>query len=159
MIYNLQFSTSTIAVMAWRVNITAKASRTTDFYLYLPEIGLLSQLELWLGLIVVCMPTLGPLIQRYLKPMLVSTKDATVRFICRPTTTNPSNTTHTHRQKYVDIERDAERERNYENLELPERASYTLTTCSHDALSRTKDAQLKPGDPGGIYVRHDIDIV
>ncbi|KAI3325698.1 hypothetical protein HD806DRAFT_454516 [Xylariaceae sp. AK1471] len=147
----------TIAVMAWRVYITAKATQTTDFFLYLPEIGLVSQLELWLGLIAVCMPTLGPLIQTYLKPMLVSTKDAATRFYSPPTVTRKSNNMQTHRRQYRDIERG--RERQYHSLEMPDRAAYTVTTCAHDASSRARDAQLKLGGPGGIYVRYDIDIV
>lgn len=62
--------------MCWRLQITAEAAKTTDFFLHLPEIGLVSQLELWLGLIVVCMPTLAPLVKAYVKPAITYMRSA-----------------------------------------------------------------------------------
>jgi hypothetical protein len=41
-----------------------------DFAYVLTDIGLLSHLELWLGIIVACMPTLAPLLNRYIKPAI-----------------------------------------------------------------------------------------
>ncbi|KAL7627702.1 hypothetical protein AAE478_001896 [Parahypoxylon ruwenzoriense] len=67
----------TIGLMCWRLVITAESARTTDLFFYLPDIGLVSELELWLGIIVVCIPTMKPLVTKYLTPRILQLKSMT----------------------------------------------------------------------------------
>lgn len=57
--------------MAWRVQITVSSvAHASDSVYGIGKIALVSHLELWLGIIVVCIPTLAPLLGRYIKPLL-----------------------------------------------------------------------------------------
>ncbi|KAI8631860.1 hypothetical protein F5Y19DRAFT_463039 [Xylariaceae sp. FL1651] len=140
----------TVVVMAWRLNITTRSARTTDFFLLLPEIGLASQLELWLGLIVVCMPTLGSLIQAGLKPVFVRLKLKTSsRFRASPRKPNTisGNNTDTG-QQYYGISRA------HGALEMPGHA-FTITECTYDPTAGLTDTELK--NYPGIYVQRDVE--
>lgn len=54
--------------MIWRLVNTITTIGDTDFVYNLQEIGLISLLELWIGVIIACLPTLGPLLKTYVKP-------------------------------------------------------------------------------------------
>lgn len=54
--------------MAWRIQATFASAKNPDFVYTLATIGLISGLELWLGIIVVCMPTIPPILQAYVRP-------------------------------------------------------------------------------------------
>lgn len=56
--------------MAWRLQFTITIIHDTDFAFDLYNIGLISLLELWLGVIAACIPTLGPLRKAYVKPVI-----------------------------------------------------------------------------------------
>ena len=55
--------------MAWRNYLQVQPINKTDYVYAAGIIGLPNFLELWLGLIVACLPTLTPLYSRYLKPV------------------------------------------------------------------------------------------
>ncbi|KAL9120138.1 MAG: hypothetical protein Q9187_003308 [Circinaria calcarea] len=57
-----------VAVMGWRIQITVASLTKADFVYGLGNIGVASHLELWLGIIIACLPTLVPLFSKYLKP-------------------------------------------------------------------------------------------
>lgn len=57
--------------MAYRITRTVGGSVNPDPMLAMAEIGLLSNLELWIGIIVACMPTLAPVLRTYVQPSLV----------------------------------------------------------------------------------------
>jgi hypothetical protein len=59
---------STVGIMVWRLHETIVPR--PDFVYSLADIGLLSLMELWLGIIVACLPTLAPLLKTYVKPAL-----------------------------------------------------------------------------------------
>lgn len=61
---------STIAVMCWRIAVTVQVMGDLDFTLSLATIAVISMLELWLGIICACMPTLSPLLNVYVTPAL-----------------------------------------------------------------------------------------
>jgi hypothetical protein len=135
--------------MAWRTYITTKSTQTPDFFLYLPQIGLASQLELWLSIIGVCMPTLGPLIQMYVKPVLVKlnlTAESSHFPHQLSTVTRSSINTH---QNYFAYDSSI----HHRIVETPGH-DLTVTTCVHDPPARDGGAEL---DYGSIYVRHDIE--
>ena len=54
--------------MAWRIQATYVTTHNPDFAYTLATIGLISGLELWLGIAVACMPTIAPLMQAYVRP-------------------------------------------------------------------------------------------
>ncbi|OHE90562.1 integral membrane protein [Colletotrichum orchidophilum] len=59
---------ATIAIMIWRLINTITTIGDVDFVYNLHDIGLVSLLELWIGIIIACLPTLGPLFKTYIKP-------------------------------------------------------------------------------------------
>ena len=59
-----------MAIMGLRMQITAQSITQTDFVYGLGNIGLVTHLEVWIGIIVACLPTLTPLFFRVLKPLL-----------------------------------------------------------------------------------------
>ncbi|KAJ0139505.1 hypothetical protein CTA2_1771 [Colletotrichum tanaceti] len=69
---------ATIAIMVWRLINTVTTIGDQDFVYNLHDIGLISLLELWIGIIIACLPTLGPLFKTYVKP-------AVSRFGSKPT--------------------------------------------------------------------------
>ncbi|KAI1662061.1 integral membrane protein [Daldinia decipiens] len=59
------FGLATIAIMIWRITETVQTRADPDFTLHLGLIGLISFFELWIGIIVACIPTLAPLFRVY----------------------------------------------------------------------------------------------
>ncbi|GKT46423.1 uncharacterized protein ColSpa_06604 [Colletotrichum spaethianum] len=59
---------ATIGIMIWRLINTVTTIGDLDFVYNLRDIGLISLLELWIGIIIACLPTLGPLFKTYVKP-------------------------------------------------------------------------------------------
>jgi hypothetical protein len=140
--------------MCWRLEITAEAARTTDFFFLLPDIGLVSQLELWLGLIVVCMPTLAPLMKAYVKPAITWAKSA-------PSSYRRGEDS----LKLKDVSGERPQPRSYYNIEtgLDDADDYIMhdhrdkaikTECAYDPTGDTMD-----GTPerDRIRVRKDIE--
>ncbi|KAI1135143.1 hypothetical protein F5Y05DRAFT_395763 [Hypoxylon sp. FL0543] len=60
----------TIGVMSWRITVAAKTRSSSDYTYTFPLTAVLSFCELWLGIIVACIPTLAPLLNAYIKPAL-----------------------------------------------------------------------------------------
>lgn len=54
--------------MIWRLYFTVTSRNDPDFVYNLYYVGLISFMELWLGVIVACIPTLAPLAKRYIRP-------------------------------------------------------------------------------------------
>lgn len=161
--------------MIWRVVWTHKYRTNPDFTTYLGWIGLVSQFELWLGLIVACIPTLAPLFKTFVNPTL---RRITGKSASDPAETNESsrkialqpvsNTTvrNGYRKLYGsqdhithDLEtRDIEIGRHHGSsgsraINLP---AAVISHCSFDADGHStwsgKDMQ-----PNAIYVRREFD--
>lgn len=56
--------------MIWRFPVTIESTKDNDFTYHLITIALITMLELWLGIIVACIPTLGPILNRYGRPAI-----------------------------------------------------------------------------------------
>lgn len=56
--------------MVWRLYFTVTTRHNTDFTWDLFYVGLISLLELWLGIVAATIPTLAPLIKKYIKPVI-----------------------------------------------------------------------------------------
>ncbi|KAI0805537.1 hypothetical protein GGR55DRAFT_690563 [Xylaria sp. FL0064] len=65
------FGFVTIALVIWRLVVTERTRGTLDWTASLCQVGEIAQLEILLGIIAVCIPTLGPLFNAYLKPVLI----------------------------------------------------------------------------------------
>ncbi|KAI1110047.1 hypothetical protein F5Y14DRAFT_384680 [Nemania sp. NC0429] len=68
-------SLTTIGIMSWRLAQTSYALHHLDDDYYsttLPVLLLVVMLELWLGVIVACIPTLAPVLNRLLAPLIAS---------------------------------------------------------------------------------------
>ena len=57
--------------MAWRLSITVHPITMNDFVYGLGNIGLVTHLEVWIGISVACIPTLAPVYSKYLAPMVL----------------------------------------------------------------------------------------
>ncbi|KAI1278913.1 hypothetical protein F5Y07DRAFT_387796 [Xylaria sp. FL0933] len=65
------FGFVTIALVIWRLVVTEKTRGSLDWTASLCQVGEIAQLEILLGITAVCIPTLGPLFNAYMKPFLV----------------------------------------------------------------------------------------
>ncbi|KAI1111872.1 hypothetical protein F5Y14DRAFT_288999 [Nemania sp. NC0429] len=64
------FGFVTIALVIWRLVVTQQTRESPDWTATLCTVGIIASLEIYLGIIAVCIPTLGPLFNEYLKPFL-----------------------------------------------------------------------------------------
>ncbi|KAK0660782.1 hypothetical protein QBC41DRAFT_261546 [Cercophora samala] len=83
------FGFATVAVMLYRVYVTVHAN--PDPALALADVGLLSFIELWLGIIVACVPTTAPVFRTYVKPTLFKALSKFCGY-SRKTVSNPIET-------------------------------------------------------------------
>ncbi|KAK2591114.1 hypothetical protein QQS21_011202 [Conoideocrella luteorostrata] len=62
----------TIAIMIWRIQrlVSTGSNPKADFVQDLPVLALTTTLELWLCIIIACIPTIGPIIKTYVKPVI-----------------------------------------------------------------------------------------
>ncbi|OTA92688.1 hypothetical protein M434DRAFT_318625 [Hypoxylon sp. CO27-5] len=136
----------TIAVMCWRLEATTKSLKDPDFSYHLYEIGLISCLELWLGVIVNCMPTLGPLFKTYVKPAINRIKSSV-----------SSGSQYSRRQIRLEQLSDPNSRRKYQNLDSSHDVgnSFALRTeCTHDPTVEIPEIEASKGV---IHVRRDIE--
>ncbi|KAI0890643.1 uncharacterized protein GGS22DRAFT_183988 [Annulohypoxylon maeteangense] len=61
----------TIAIMIWRL-VDLKTKSQADFVYHMPTLALTTELELWIGIIIACVPTLAPVLKRYVAPVITS---------------------------------------------------------------------------------------
>lgn len=55
--------------MLWRLSVTQRTRNSPDWTATLCEVGVIGVLEVHIGILAVCIPTLGPLFNAYVKPM------------------------------------------------------------------------------------------
>ncbi|KAI1203455.1 hypothetical protein F5X97DRAFT_330143 [Nemania serpens] len=64
------FGFVTIALVFWRLVVTQQTRESADWTATLCLVGIIASLEVYLGIIAICIPTLGPLFNAYVKPFL-----------------------------------------------------------------------------------------
>ncbi|KAI1163493.1 hypothetical protein F5B18DRAFT_318210 [Nemania serpens] len=64
------FGAVTIALVIWRLVVTQRTRESADWTATLCLVGIIASLEVYLGIIAICIPTLGPLFNAYVKPFL-----------------------------------------------------------------------------------------
>ncbi|KAI1258379.1 hypothetical protein F5Y18DRAFT_421444 [Xylariaceae sp. FL1019] len=62
--------TLTIATLVWRLVLTIQVRSSPEWVLTLCQVGCIAQIELHVSIIAACIPTLGPLFNAYIKPLL-----------------------------------------------------------------------------------------
>ncbi|ROW06273.1 hypothetical protein VPNG_08074 [Cytospora leucostoma] len=65
--FSLSFMT--IGIMIWRI-VDLTTSATADMFSNMPTLALTTTLELWMCIIIACIPTLAPLFKTYLVPLI-----------------------------------------------------------------------------------------
>lgn len=67
--------------MGWRIKITVESTTQTDFVYGLGNIGVVTLFELWIGILVACLPTLAPFYSKYLAPTVSKLREKSSRHI------------------------------------------------------------------------------
>lgn len=139
--------------MCWRIVATRETVVQTDFVWALGTIGLISFLELWLGFIVACTPTLVPLLRKYpghalskLYPYHTKRRDAQLH---EAQNSIGGGTRRGLRRPYDQIEED-------QGAELLQSSAWqgnATTVTSYPPL--VEDAEE---DPGSIHVKHHFHV-
>lgn len=138
--------------MAWRLQFTIATLHDTDFVFNLYDIGLISLLELWLGVIAACIPTLGPLLKSYVKPALTkltSPSDRATRSQSGNASKVDSKTGLHSKKHYSQIEDGFDS--GFNQLNGMELASVTTKIESGPGTKAMTDTR------GVIYVQHEIE--
>ncbi|KAL7930097.1 hypothetical protein V8C35DRAFT_324531 [Trichoderma chlorosporum] len=143
----------TIAIMAWRLQFTIATLNDTDFVFNLFSIGLISLLELWLGIIAACIPTLGPLLKTYIKPVITRLTELSDGKNIRLQSATAGSKADSRSTIYA--------KKQYSQIE--EEASKGFPTNGVGLLTVTTKINYDPGNKalkdtrGVIHVQHDIE--
>lgn len=148
----------TIGVMCWRLAATKDSIAHPDASYHTTDIALISLLELWLGMIVASIPTLAPLLQKYVKPVITKV------------TMHSSGSRYPKNQYKLSNYKESHSSRRYQNIDTST-SQYDVkiyandlqgstqglaitTECTHDpAIEPPRDIPT----PGQIHVRRDIE--
>ena len=141
--------------MSWRIQVTVQSVTQTDFVHGLGKIGLVTHLEIWLGIIVACLPTLAPLYSRYLSPVLsrASRKSSERRQLKEAKRTIGSEESkHFKRNTFNRLDQDGSL------LELEEGKNFSSAKATVRSQITSKEEELWVNDPSAIGVRHDVQV-
>lgn len=143
--------------MAWRLQITTKSATNADFVYGLRDVGLVSFLELWLSMIVICIPTLAPLFARYFRPVVTRATGASKRTgekrlrEAQQTIGGGSTKRAYHWKTYGKLDADS-------YLELEEGNLYTTAEAVSRQGSASDSAKSWIQKPNAIGVTHQIHV-
>lgn len=141
--------------MAWRIQVTNNGISQSDFVYGLGTISLVSFLELWLGIIIVCLPTLAPLFAKYVKPVVSKitgvTKKPDRRQLREAQNTIGGSTKRGYRKNFDNIRKDS-------YLELEEGSHFSNAEATGRPAPTPEDDEPWMNEPYAIGIRHDIHI-
>ncbi|KAK4077781.1 uncharacterized protein Triagg1_3475 [Trichoderma aggressivum f. europaeum] len=143
----------TIGIMAWRLQFTISTLNDTDFVFNLFDIGLISLLELWLGIIAACIPTLGPLLKTYVKPVITRLTELSdgnnIRLQSKTAGSGvDSRSTLYAKKQYSQIEEESSKSFHTNGAEIPTVTTNIMFEPGKKTVTETR---------GVIYVQHDIE--
>ncbi|KAI1375388.1 hypothetical protein F4677DRAFT_446470 [Hypoxylon crocopeplum] len=151
----LSIGIMTISAMTVRLAMTAQVS-SSDF---IPEswadILLVTLMELWLCVIAACIPTLAPILQKYVSPAWNILATRLSRTKNRGSNTKPTIGIKYSKKKYRETNVSLDRLPNESNdqIDLVPRFRSTMM-CSHDSSKRSESGE-EPGC-GEIHVQKDF---
>ena len=143
--------------MGWRTQITVQSITETDFVYRLGNIALVTYLEVWIGLIVACLPTLTPLFSRYLGPVLSrvqghSGKRTGARQLKEAQhTIGSGDTREFSKEDFKRLDKDS-------LLELEEGKNFSKAEAMVTSTSANEEDEKWMSDPNAFKVRHGIQI-
>ncbi len=146
-----------VAIMGWRIQITVQSITQTDFVYGLGNIGLVTYLEVWIGITVACLPTLTPLFSKYLAPVVSrisghSGKPKAQRQLKEAKHSIGSGEPRGFSmRKFHRLDQDS-------LLELEEGKNYTTAEAMARSTSTNQEDERWLSDPSAINVRHDIQV-
>ena len=146
--------------MGWRIQITVQATTEKDFVYGLGNIGLVTHLEVWLGIIVACLPTLTPLFSKYVGPMVSkisggsSGKRSGQRQLREAQNTIGGGSGGYSKKNYGRLDKDSLLDRELEEGKSFRKSEAVVGT--HSVTSEEDDHWMH--DPNAIGVRHDVQV-
>ncbi|GJC96504.1 Integral membrane protein [Colletotrichum higginsianum IMI 349063] len=150
---------ATIAIMIWRLVNTVVTIGDPDFVYNLHDIGLISLLELWIGIIIACLPTLGPLFKTYVKPAVSrfgskltdpSTDKGGAAVHLKDLSSSGHSGRHLPRRTYDKLGDNVSYD-DLERAEMPGAGAAVTTKCQF-----SPEFEAPRGSRPGIYVHQDI---
>jgi hypothetical protein len=150
--------------MGWRIDVTIESLKDPDFSYDLADIALISLLELWLGIIVACIPTLAPILKKYGKPALQkmskyklsgASSDSHPGVVAMGTFGNMKTKSSRDMYTELDSSQDAIRQQHdvEDQVSTPRPAAMTTTDCAYEP-EKTYPAP----NHRAIHIRHDINM-
>jgi hypothetical protein len=147
-----------MAIMAWRLAITVQSATQTDFVYGLANIGLAALLEVWLGIIVACVPVLAPLFKKYLKPMVTrltkNTRGTAGSSMNKQSRGGPQHTIggsgYSKKNPFKRLDRDS-------FMELEEGKNLN-TVVAHRSTSSISEEEHWMSDPTAINVKRSVQV-
>lgn len=138
--------------MGWRIQITVTEK---DFVFGLGNKGLASLIELWLSIVVACLPTIVPLFSKYLKPFAlkirgVPEKPTMRRQLKEAQHTIGSSGSRPSKKKHFSVLGAGSL------LELEEGKSFSTAGTEEGLSSTTEENEFSMSNPHAIRVRHDV---
>ena len=141
--------------MAWRIQITNNALTQIDFVYGLGNIALVSFLELWVGIIIVCLPTLAPVFAKYVKPAMTKITGSSKRSgpgqLKEAQNTIGGSSKRGYRKNYGKLNKDS-------LVELEEGNHFSNAEAMGKSSSTIEEDEIWINKPNAIGVRHDVHI-
>lgn len=159
--------------MGWRIDVTIESTKHPDFSYSLADIALISLLELWLGIIVACIPTLAPILKKYGKPALQKmskyklsghSSDSRNRQggtvpLGKFSNMNSKNS----RDLYTELDSSQDAIRGVQHdledqVSVPRQAAMTTTACAYEPELPENKHHGVGAKSKAIHIRHDINM-
>ena len=141
--------------MGWRVQITVQAVTQADFVYGLGNIGLVTHLEIWLGIIIACLPTLAPLFSKYLAPV-VSKARGSKRSTARQQLKEAQNTIGGGSRGYSDKRNWQRLDKEQALLEMEDGGNFSKAEAMVRSTSSIEDEEAWRTQPNAIGVKSDV---
>ncbi|KAL8906218.1 MAG: hypothetical protein Q9171_006361 [Xanthocarpia ochracea] len=147
-----------VAVMAWRLGITVHPTTKNDFVYGLGNIGLVTHLEVWIGISVACIPTLAPLYSKYLAPMVSRIRSGSPEHTSQREIKSPNDTVGSPKGRGF-WTRNFSRLESDTALELEEgQVAGETEAVAYSPVAKKGESVVDHNYPKSIGVTHDIQV-
>lgn len=154
----LNYGNRVVGIMGWRIKITVESTTQTDFVYGLGNIGLVTHLEVWIGITVACLPTLAPFYAVYLAPMISKLSNTSAKHTSKRKLKEAQHTIGSSDSRGF-MKRNFNRLDSETLLELEEgRVSGKNQAMVSSPATNKDNCEDWSSNPHGIGVRHDIQV-